>query len=60
MEGNLENVDPLFMDTKQMDLRLRDRSPARGRGVSVPLLDDFGGSRRRASSGRDVGAFHGR
>ena len=47
--GNIAGVDPMFLDASKMDLRLKKASPARRKGVKVPVRDDRGGDRRGKS-----------
>ena len=56
LAGNAAGTDPLFQDPGNEDFRIKSNSPVRGKGVSVPLLDDFLGMRRRRVSAFDVGA----
>jgi hypothetical protein len=54
---NSVSADPLFVNAKARDYRLRPESPARGKGVDSGILFDLEGARRQGSVGCDLGAY---
>ena len=56
LAGNLHTRNPGFVDINNMDFSLKGTSPAIGKGVPAPVLDDMRGWQRRRLPSMDVGA----